>query len=77
VRLTKSSWRLTMAPRRRRFHYHKQLDRFKPHYHGFAPALQIDQMVSRNSYYVTLNGLMLFKTRGLRKKLNEDPTGHP
>jgi hypothetical protein len=72
-RLTKSSWRLTMAPRRLRFRYHKQLDRFKRCYHRFAPALEIDQMVSRNSYYVTLNGFMLFKTRGLRKKLNEDP----
>jgi hypothetical protein len=76
-RLTKSSWRLTMAPRRLRFRDHNQLDRFKCRYHGFATALEIDQMVLRNSYYVTLNGFMLFKTRRLRKKLNEDPAGHP
>jgi hypothetical protein len=66
-----------MAPRRVRFCYYKQLDRFQRRYHGFAPALEIDQMVSRNSYYVTLNGFLLFKTRGLRKKLNEDQAGHP
>jgi hypothetical protein len=51
--------------------------RFKPRYNGFAPALEIDQTVSNNSYYVTLNGFMLFLTWGLRKKLNESPEGHP
>jgi hypothetical protein len=76
-RLTKSSWRVTMAPGRLRFRYHKKLDRFKRRYHGFAPVLEIDQTVSKNSYYVTLNGFMRFKTRGLRKNLNADPAGHP
>jgi hypothetical protein len=62
-----------------RVHYYKKLDRFKRRYHRFAPALKIDQAFSSNSYYVnvTLNGFMLFKTRGLIKNLNKDPAGHP
>ncbi len=58
-------------------HYHNKLDRFKCRYHGFTPALEVDQTVSSNSCYVTLNGFMLFKSRGMRRNLNEDPAGHP
>jgi hypothetical protein len=36
--------------------------RFKLCYHRFAPALEIDQTVSSNSYYLMLNSFMLFKT---------------
>jgi hypothetical protein len=43
----------------------------------YAPALEIDQTISNNSYYVTLNGFMPFLTWGPRKYLNEDPAGHP
>jgi hypothetical protein len=48
---------------------------FKRRYHGFAPTIEIDQMVSSNSYYVALNGFMLFKTRGLIKKFKQRFTG--
>jgi hypothetical protein len=37
--------------------------------HGFSLALEIDQTVSSNPYYATLNGFMRFTTRGLRKNL--------
>jgi hypothetical protein len=52
-------------------------DRFKRRYHGFAPELEINQMVSSNPYYVVVNGFMLFTTMGRRKKLYENPAGHP
>ncbi len=60
-----------------RVRYYKKFDRFKRRYHRFAPALKIDQTSSSNSYYVTHNSFLLFKTRGLIKNLNEDPAGHP
>jgi hypothetical protein len=51
-------------------------DRFKHRYHGFAPELEINQMVSSNPYYVTGNSFMVFTTSGLRKNLYENPAGH-
>jgi hypothetical protein len=51
-----------------RFRHHKKLDRFKRRYHGFAPTIEIDQTVSNNSYYVALNGFMLFNSWGLNKR---------
>jgi hypothetical protein len=51
--------------------------RFKRRYNKFAPAIEIDQMVSNNSNYVTLNTFMLFITWGLRKNLNKAPAGNP
>jgi hypothetical protein len=60
-----------------RVRYYNKFDRFKRRYHRFAPALKIDQTSSSNSYYVTHNSFMLFKTRGLIKNLNKDPAGHP
>jgi hypothetical protein len=37
-------------------------------HHGFAPTIEIDQTVSNNSYYVALNGFMLFNSWGLNKR---------
>jgi hypothetical protein len=39
-------------------------DRFKRRYHGFAPELEINQMVSSNPYYVVVNGFMLLQQWG-------------
>jgi hypothetical protein len=67
-RLTMAPWRLTMRPWSLRFRHHKKLDRFKRRNHGFAPTIEIDQTISNNSYYVTLNGFMLFNSWGLNKR---------
>jgi hypothetical protein len=36
----------------------------KPQYHDFAPALEVDQMVSCYTYSITLNGFLLLNTWG-------------
>jgi hypothetical protein len=84
-KVTMVPWRLTMVQWSHhgsifhrflvsRYLYHKKLDRFKRRQDGFAPALEIDQTVSSNSYYVTLHSFILFKTRGLRKNFIRRPS---
>jgi hypothetical protein len=43
--------------------------------HVFVPALEVNQTVSSNAYKITLNGFMLFNSRGMniKKKIQRDP----